>query len=428
MSERTRRLALILIPLIPSFCLASRNSHGVAFEDVLRNYLKDSGSRRMSGQGEFIHETFQKVVAFEDYARGIEFDSQEHRQAFIRLVRFNTGLQFGSGKDIQRHTYEKLYFDQGQVRKDIVDCPADAQTDAIPASLNARASVYAYDGTKTIAISPLLDPEGQQAVLVSIQPERIRIPKFQAFGLNDSGKDASVFLDALDNGTANVQGYVRDGRIHVTYILPETGVRAEFVFFEDGHRLAGAKMFLGNTLATETLCGEYVRSDSGEWYPSTYAIKKYTVIQGQRILAFSDCYTAIKGTVDFNIPIAAEVFDPQLPMGAHVIDYRTSPPREFLIERDKEWLEVDWNKFADEDKSSLSIADEEKSSLATMDTGDASEHHSMPKTGRDIQHRSASLGHRTWLQEWGYLAAGVLLTFSFMWWLVWRKRRRGRTK
>ena len=387
----------------------------MSIEAVLREHLSDTGGQRMSGQGEFIHETFQKVVALEDYASGVEFQSEEHRKAFTRLVRFNTGLEFGTPQEVQRRTYEKFYFDQGKVRKDVVDLPADVRPDAIQQVPESRPSIYAYDGGKTVAISPGLEPGGEQMDLVSIRPNRISVPQFQSFGLNDSGKDAAIFLNALDNGTASVKGYVKEGRIHATYILGGVlNMRGEFVFSQQGHRLIRSQTFVGDVLTTETLCGEYVCSDSGQWYPSTYEIRKYAVIEGQRVLAWSDSYKVIKSTVDFNVPIAPEVFDPQLPAGAHVVDYRHSRPREFVVQLDSKWLEVDWNKFGQEKPASLDGADAE---------------HAVKRNAAiaaDTAHGRAPIHSRTWLQEWGYLAGGLVLVFGFMFWLAWRKRRKAR--
>jgi len=53
-----------------------------------------------------------------------------------------------------------------------------------------------------------------------------------------------------------------------------------------------------------------------------YIDKRYVYVKGERVLASSETFEAIPGTVEFNISIEASTFSPEFPEGTKVIDER----------------------------------------------------------------------------------------------------------
>jgi len=417
-----RWAALMVMVVIHATVPEGRGENrNVDIERAVRRYFVNDGSHRMSGRGSYIHSTYKKAVDIQTFTEGIKFENEEHQKRYLKVIHAQTGIDFSLTQDSRSYWFERLHFDQQKVRKDVVAL-SEEQANRIrvnPSSaFDLEYDVYAYDGVKTATLMRHGKP-GQRKYVGSIAPSKIWMPQFYRFGLNDSGKDSSIFLDALDKGVSNLSGAIIDGRVHATLSLPHFGIKVELVMEPDkGTTLLEARMFMGGHLVTETICDEYFRCESGDWSPGEYTVKKYAWVNGENVLTYMDKYEAVRGTVDFNIPIDPTVFAISFPVGTYVMDRRHAPPLEFIVES------PEGPDFAEPEIERL---------FSTPSTWrrEVSKTQGQDRQASDFAGKAGTtlgLGARTWLEEWGLLAAVLILVYCFMMWLLYRKVKRRKQK
>ncbi len=282
-------------------------------ENIVRSFFKNEGASRISGKGVYIHTLYRKAVSLEQAIKGIEFKDEKHKQITIAAIKATSGLDFSLTDDKHAYMVERCYYDNDRVRKEISEIDADKVTmlkNGHMAIDGLKYKIVAFDGNKTISIFE--DPAAKPTVISSTA--KMPVPDFRRFGLNDSGKDAEPFLQAMATGLLKFESFCDDESINITLKLASV-MRFELSLDLSKNMVRSSKLYMGNKLVSETIASNYVKSDSGEWYPQQYTTNKYATIDGQNMLTYSEEYTAIPGTVDFNIPIEPAFFSPNIPDG-----------------------------------------------------------------------------------------------------------------
>mgnify|MGYP001200822963 FL=1 len=203
--RRTRGWALLLL----FFLSASGAAFGVAGDpaSVLKSYLARDGSDRLSGKGQYIRHVYRRKVTLEELAPGVHFESQKHGAAFAALLKAESGIELGLDEDQNEYSLERMWFEGGTLRRESVPLASESEAQvALSGGLHRDGvplTTYVYDGTKTIALTQRDSPSGPDNV-ATINAERVWMPPFRAFGVNDGGERTRGIREALDQGTMSV--------------------------------------------------------------------------------------------------------------------------------------------------------------------------------------------------------------------------------
>jgi hypothetical protein len=301
-------------------------------ESALQRYFSNAGSSRMSGEGTFIHHTFQKAVDVGEFTKGIEFKDEQHKASTIRLIAMSTGLDFSLKEDKNTWSVEKHCYDNDRARMDVAVISRE-QAEAIKAGgipNDLKFNITAFNGSRTIQLTS--EPGG--ATSATVYAQRPYMPSFKAFGLNDSGKDSSVFLDAMRTGQYTITGSKKDGRIHAELGLKNMGMKCKLELDPSkGMALLSGKLYVGKTLVSETIAENYSRDKAGEWFPQTYISRKFAVVAGELVTTYEEKYEVIGDSVEFNLPVSKERFAPVIADGTVVEDFRFKQPVELVVNR-----------------------------------------------------------------------------------------------
>jgi len=386
-------------------------------EATFRAFLADDGTDRVSGKGQYVRHIYRRKVTLAEVAPGVEFRSQKHREAFAALLRAESGIELGLDADQNEYSLENLWFDGASFRREVIALGTELQADQVLSDPRRAeelpVTTYVHDGTKTVALTQRRSPSGPDKV-ATINPETVWIPPFQAFGANDGGECTRSIEEALDRGTMGMVCSTEGGQLVVSCELEQLPVRAEFRLAPqmDG-ALLNAKMFMGDRLVTETICSDYFRCDSGNWSPGRYVTRKYADIAGQRTLTYSESYEAIPNAVDFNLPLERGLFQLKLPPGTHVMDLRHSEPLEFIVPGEGA-PQLDASAVV----TAAPAQGQQQELRAEPPGGGSGLPAEAPRPGSD----SVAVRHRTWLQEWGWAVIVLVTVWSFMFWLLYKKR------
>lgn len=327
----------ILLGATPLFA-----SDTIDIEDSLRKFYAGYGSPRLSGKGTYIRTVYKKSVDVNDLLEGREFKDDQAKQQYLTHLHSLNQLTFGLKQDKTIYILERLYFDGDKKRRDYAPL-SPAVVENIRNKPNVIASlslnVMAFDGSKSISLVTLQNPDGTTEYYADIMPHgRIYCPKFHQYGRGyESFRDGNLqtFIDLIDQGLATFEQTTINGQVHATFEMGlETGLslKTERIFAPDkGMSILYTALYYNNQLSRKIICQEYAQTRSGEWFPRKYIDNKYVYVKGERVLTSSETFEAIPGTVDFNIPIESSIFAPEMRVGTNIIDRRHSPPKEYVI-------------------------------------------------------------------------------------------------
>lgn len=308
-------------------------SETTSIEASLRNFYSGYGSPRLSGKATYIRTLYKKAVDVTELLEGKEFKDERRKQQYLSNLRLFGGLDYSLKQDTATYTLERLYFDGNKKRRDYAPL-SSAMVQNIGNDPNVidtfSSNIMAFDGSKSITLTSSQVPEGTTRSYANIMPHgRIYCPKFQQFGHSySSASDVQVqrFIDLIDQGLATFEQTTINGQVHVTFEMGlETGpsLKTKHIFAPDkGMSILYTVVYRNNQLSQEIICQDYAQTSSGEWFPRVYIDKRYVYVKGERVLASSETFEAIPGTVEFNIPIEASTFSPEFPEGTEIIDER----------------------------------------------------------------------------------------------------------
>jgi len=310
-------------------------SETMSIEASLRNFYSGYGSPRLSGKATYIRTLYKKAVDVAELLEGKEFKDERRKQQYLSNLRLFAGLDYSLKQDTTTYTLERLYVDGDKKRRDYASLSA-AVVENIRNDQKAidtlTLSVMAFDGGKSISLTSSQTPDGTTRSYADIMPnDRIYCPKFQQFGHSYSSvgvSDVQVqsFIDLIDQGLATFEQTTINSQVHANFEMGlGTGpsLKTKHIFAPDkGMSILYTVVHRNNQLSQEIICQDYAQTCSGEWFPRVYIDKRYVYVKGERVLASSETFEAIPGTVEFNISIEASTFSPEFPEGTKVIDER----------------------------------------------------------------------------------------------------------
>jgi len=367
-------VSLLCVCIVSTVCYAG---DAPDIEAAVIRFFSSDGSSRISGKGEFIHQIYKKAVDVNDLTKGIEFENGRHRETYLRLMSKMHTLDFSMKEDTNRYFVEKYYYDNDKVRKDraaiSLDKIASIKNTGIPDDLDF--AIHAFDGSKTISLETVSNQDGE-AMVADIVNEKIYVPNFHLFGLNDSGKDAEIFLNAIKNGQYTLKGFNKDGLIHANLEFkptPMMPMNLEIVLDPSKDMVAlSSKLYVGNNLKSETICENYIRTDSGQWYPKVHISRQFLTISDKLIIkTYEEKFEVIGEPVDFNIPIDDKIFNPEIPYGTSVNDWRYKQPAEYVINPpDQSALDVIEDELVEKNRDSSAVQDKKITGDELLDTNE----------------------------------------------------------
>ena len=329
-------LVCIAVILYPTQLSASDTMN---IEASLREILSNDGSPRLSGKATYISTVYKKALDVNNLLEGREFPDDQKKQLYVKIIRLEKGLDFLLKQDKTTHTLEGLYFDHDKKRRDYASL-SPAMVESIrndPCVINSLSlKTMAFDGDKTISLTSSQTPNGTTRNYATIMPHGgIYCPKFHQFGHGDSSRELQLqmFIEAIEGGLATLERSSIDGQVHATLEMVNVGFKLERILAPDkSMSTLYTALYKNNQLQQETICQDYARTSSGEWFPCEYTSNKYTHIKGEKVLTSSETFEAIPNSVEFNIPINSSIFSPKLSEGTYTIDERYRPPLEYIIE------------------------------------------------------------------------------------------------
>jgi hypothetical protein len=314
-----KKTGMIWLPFLCIIAVAQGSDPNNAdIETAFKGYLENNGVSRISGKGIYVHTLYKKAVNVGYFLKGMEFKDEEQKKAYIKNLQIYSGLDFSLTEDKHNYAVEKYCYDNNKVRQETSKIDAEKTSQIKDGRLSPDGLEYqttAFDGTKTIYLYD--DPIAKPTVINTV---KIPVPGFKGFGITDSNTDIrEIYLKGMATGIFKLNGYRDNEGVHITVKMPAVEMMGEFILDPLKNMMRNSKLYRNDKLIGENIASDYVKSDSGEWYPQRYTIKKYVDIDGQNVLTYLEEYEALPGTVDFNIPIEPSVFSPKIPDG-RVID------------------------------------------------------------------------------------------------------------
>jgi hypothetical protein len=304
---------------------------------MLQQIFSNPGKPRTSGTASLIRTAYTRAMDGQQFLSDSDrtFEDKSEEKRYLRILQMRTGLDFSLEQDRMTHTFERLYFDGEEKRRDFAFIQSETarsirENPNLIDDLNF--TVYTYNPEKTILRTNIQSPEGAVERYANIVSQKIYFPKFYHFDHGPEVSQVEQFVQLVDKGLATLERLDVDGKVHLVFDIPGGQFRVERIL-DPGKNMATlyAATFEDGKLQQETICSDYTQLEDGEWYPLKFVSNKYVNLKGEKILASSETYETIAGSVEFNKSIDPSVFSPPLEDETYVIDDRYSPPLEYKI-------------------------------------------------------------------------------------------------
>ena len=303
---------------------------------MIQQVFSNPGKPRTSGTTSLIRTAYTRAMDGQQFLSdsGRTFEDKSEEKRYLRILQVRTGLDFSLEQDRMTHTFERLYFDREEKRRDFASIqPETARSIRENPNLidDLNFSVYTYNPEKTILRTNVQSPEGAMERYANIVSQKIYFPEFYYFDHGPEVGQVEQLVQIVDKGLATLERLDVDGKVHLVFDVPGKFIVERIL--DPGKNMATlyAARFVDGKLQQETICSDYTQLEDGEWYPLKSVSNKYVHLKGKKILASSETYETIPDSVEFNKSIDPSVFSPPLEDGTYVIDDRYNPPLEFII-------------------------------------------------------------------------------------------------
>jgi hypothetical protein len=305
---------------------------------LLQKVLSNPGDERVSGKATLIRTAYTRAASKDELLGQKEFKDEQQKQRYLKSIARQAGINLQSSQDVLTSTVEVLYFDGEKKRRDFAKIPPE-QAAEIKSNTKVIDSlsfqVYTCTSEKTILRTPTQNEDGEKTNFANIVDGKIYFPKFYSFDHGEKKANIEPHIELLERGLATVSRKEIDNKIQVTFEVnqPQHKFKVERILDKEKNMATLYKAtFRNNQLQEEVICSDYERINDGEWYPCKVISNKYIYLNNERVLASSETFETLPGSISFNVQIDDSIFAPELPEGTQVIDDRYNPSLEYKIE------------------------------------------------------------------------------------------------
>jgi hypothetical protein len=309
------------------------------------DYFNGKPGSRLSGTAIFVHKVWKKAVKEEVWLKGLAFADKAAKDNFIAKFAPLGGIDLSLKEDQKQFELCRVQFDKVYRRKDVLAISEEqaAESKALNDVENlfnrTEPDSYVYDGSKTIAWIGDPTKKTTGGGMAFVDRDKIAVPEFWAFGVSEPQEGKSI-VTMIQQGKLTLSGFEKEGLLNITMKFPPPFGQMKLILDPRKENcLVEHSVEMGEAFLSKTVCTDYVRTDSGRWFPMVYRLEKYAQIDNRLVLTVIDEYRAIPGTVDFDLPLKEDSFKIKLKPGTLVLDRRVTPPSEVIIPADKDSFE-----------------------------------------------------------------------------------------
>lgn len=301
-------------------------------EDVLLEFFRQDGSEFLSGKGVFLQRIFQQSFKEDDFVKGVQFNSPEHKTQALKYLKSMSGVDFSVKESKTTYSVMRLFFDDSitSKRKDLCFVTEEiyrkvSQGNLSVDSLKFDTYVQAGENLQNILRSGPLTK-------VTVMRGKLAFPKFKGFGGLEGagGAGADEIIKMITEGTAAVSSRIENDGYLAVLTFPGDAARFEILMDTVDQTVKRFRIYYANVLSSETSYDDFIRTPNGSLFPKKRIERKYVPLEGKSILSFEEEYTLLQESVDFNIPLDDKTFRPDIPDGAIVLHEMQSKAVEYV--------------------------------------------------------------------------------------------------